>query len=63
MAPSRVVLLATICAVIMLCAGAVQLLGIDRIVVTNGAAIAPPSLALVGDVDVNFKSDYFPLER
>jgi hypothetical protein len=38
--PSRVVLLATICAVIMCCAGAVQLLGINRIVVTDGRIAA-----------------------
>jgi hypothetical protein len=47
MAPTRFVVLATICAAIMCCAGAVQLLGINRIVVTDGsipAALAAPSL-------------------
>lgn len=51
MAPSRVTLIATICPVSMCCAGAVQLLGINRIVVTGGA------------VDVAFKSETFPLEQ
>jgi hypothetical protein len=38
--PSRFVLLATICAAIMCCAAAVQLLGVDRIVVTDGSIAA-----------------------
>jgi hypothetical protein len=38
--PSRFVLLATICVAIMCCAGAVQLLGINRIVVTDGSIAA-----------------------
>jgi hypothetical protein len=54
-APSRIALLATICTVIMCCAGAVQLLGINRIVVTDGQIPAA--------VAIDFRSDYFPLER
>ena len=54
-APSRIALLATICTVIMCCAGAIQLLGINRIVVTDGQIPAA--------VAIDFRSDYFPLER
>jgi hypothetical protein len=51
MAPSRVVLLATLCAMIMFCAGLVQLFGMNRAVVADGSA------------DISFRSDYFPLEQ
>lgn len=40
MDPFRIALLATICAVIMCCAGAVQLLDINRTVVADGASYA-----------------------
>jgi hypothetical protein len=65
--PSRFVLLATICAAIMCCAGAVQLLGINRIVVTDGRIVAstsaPAVTSLSGTVDTRFRSDTFPLDR
>ena len=67
MAPSRVALLATICAAIMCCAGTAQLLGINRIVVTDGgigaAASTLAAASLSGPVDRDFKSETFPLER
>jgi tRNA(Arg) A34 adenosine deaminase TadA len=44
-APFRIVLLATICAAIMCCAGAVQVLGINRIVVTDGSIDAAGSVS------------------
>jgi hypothetical protein len=62
-APTRFVLLATICAAIMCCAGAVQLVGINRLVVTDGRIGASPATSPSGAVDVHFKSDTFPLER
>jgi hypothetical protein len=64
MAPFRTTLLATICAAIMCCAGAVQLLGINRIVVTDGGVSATLAAAsLGGTVALGFKSETFPLER
>jgi hypothetical protein len=66
-APSRFVLLATVCAAIMCCAGAVQLLGINRIVVTDGRIVAstsaPAVSSLSGTGDIAFRSDTFPLEH
>ena len=51
----------------MCCAGAVQLLGINRIVVADGriaaSASAPAVTSLSGTVDSHFRSDTFPLER
>jgi hypothetical protein len=52
-APFRFVLLATVCAVIMCCAGAAQLAGGNRIAATS------PS----GEIEIRFKSETFPLER
>ena len=62
MSTSRCALLATIFAVFMCCAGTVQLAGINRIVVTDGRIDA--SAATVGGaVNIQFKSETFPLER
>ncbi len=51
----------------MCCAGAVQLLGINRIVVTDGRIVAstsaPAVSSLSGTVDIRFRSGAFPLER
>ena len=67
MAPFRFVLLATICAAFMCCAASVQLVGINRIVVTDGRIDASASTyaatSLGGTVDIHFRSDTFPLER
>jgi hypothetical protein len=67
MAPFRIVLLATVCMVIMCCGGALQLLGINRIVITDGRIPAATStLAATSNgatVDARFKSETFPLER
>ena len=60
-APFRIVLLAAICAAIMCCAGAVQVLGINRIVVTDGSigAAASPS----DRAPLDLKSESRRLER
>ena len=62
MVPARIVLLATLCALLMCCAGAVQVLGINRIVVTDGAGgVWAPALAavsLVGGVGAGVKSRF-----
>jgi hypothetical protein len=66
-ASSHFVLLTTICAAIMCCAGTVQLVGINRIVVTDGRIEASTSTlaatSLSGTVDIHFRSETFPLER
>jgi hypothetical protein len=66
-APSRFVRLTTICAAILCCAGAFELAGINRLVVTEGRIQASPSTlaatSLTGRVDIQFRSDYFPLDR
>jgi hypothetical protein len=59
-APVRIALLATICAAIVCCAGAVVLFGIARVVVDDGAIAARPAVAvtsLSGSVDIAFKGD------
>jgi hypothetical protein len=61
MAHLRIALLATLCAAIMCVAGAVQLFGVNRIVVDDGQI--PAAASLTGTVDVGFKSETFPLER
>jgi hypothetical protein len=64
-APSRFVLLATICAAIRCCAGTLQLLGINRIVVTEGRINAStstlPATSLSGTVGIRFRSERLPL--
>jgi hypothetical protein len=62
MAHLRIALLATLCAAIMCVAGAVQLFGVNRIVVDDGQ-IPAAATSLTGTVDVGFKSETFPLER
>jgi hypothetical protein len=62
MSPFRIALLATLCAAIMCVAGAVQLLGVNRIVVDDGR-IPAAATSLTGAADIGFKTDYFPLER
>ena len=57
----RIVLVATLCAAIMCCAGAAQLFGINRVVVTDGRIQAATSLG--GAVETAFRSETFPLER
>ena len=63
----RFVFLATICAVIMCLAGAMQLHGINRIVVDDGrvdaSASRPAVTSLGGSVDIHFRSDTFPLDH
>jgi hypothetical protein len=51
----------------MCCAGAVQLIGVNRIVVTDGRIHASTSTlaaaSLSGNVDIHFRSETFPLDR
>ena len=59
---SRIVLLATLCALLMCCAGAVQVLGINRIVVTDGTgsigASAIAAVSLIASVGAGVKSRF-----
>jgi hypothetical protein len=63
---SRFVWLATICAAIMCCAGTMQLLGINRIVVDDGridASTSPPAVTTLGAAaDIHFGTDTFRLD-
>ena len=63
---SRFVWLATICALIMCLAGALQLLGMNRIVVDDGridaSASRPAMTSLSGAVDIHFSTDGFRLD-
>ena len=45
----------------MCCAGAVQLFGLNRVVVTDGRVQAATSLG--GAIETAFRSETFPLER
>ena len=60
-APFRIVLLATICAAIMCCAGVVQVFGINRIVVTDGSIGAAASVSDRAALDL--KSESLWVER
>jgi hypothetical protein len=60
MTPSRISRPATICAALMCCAALVPVLGINRIVVTDGHVGASARSAPVATA---FKSETFPLER
>ena len=57
----RIVLLATICSAIVCCAGAVQVLGINRIVVTDGSIGAAASVSDRAALDL--KSESLWVER
>lgn len=51
----------------MCCAGAIQLIGINRIVVTDGRIEAStsrlPATPAAGTAVIRFRSETFPLER
>jgi len=55
-APIRIVLLATICAAIMCCAGVVQVFGMNRIAATEGSIGAAASLSNRAALDLNSES-------
>ena len=63
MSPFRFALLATICAAIMCCAGAVQLIGINRIVVTDGRIEASTVTLAATPGALGFRSETLPLDR
>jgi hypothetical protein len=60
--PSRLLLLATLVAVMMCIAGMAQLFGVSR-ASTDDAPPATRPAAPIGVVDLQFKSDYLPLDN